>query len=87
MTSFILLQNVAYEGSSLKGIFASLEEALDHIDKMDGYCMDEWECDREGLETLEDYELARVANATGGWHLSGPSDLSFAIFACALESV
>ena len=87
MTGFILLQNVAYEGSSLKGIFTSLEQALDHIDSMDGYCMDEFVCDREGLEILEDYELARVANATSGWHLSGPSDLSFTILACALEAV
>ena len=87
MTGFILLQNVAYEGSSLKGIFTSLEQALDHIDSMDGYCMDEFACDREGLAPLDNFELARVANATAGWLVEGPSDLSFTIIACALEVV
>ena len=84
MTSFILLQNVAYEGSSLKGIFASLEAAFDHIDTMDGFCMDEFICDRESIEPIEDYELGLVQNATAGWRLEGPADLSFHIFACVV---
>ena len=86
MTGFILLQNVAYEGSSLKGVFNSLEGALDGIDSLDGYYMDEWTCDRNELEPLDDWELSRVAHATAGWTLSGPGDLSFTIFACALEA-
>jgi len=85
MTSFILLQNVAYEGSSLKGIFSSLEGALDGLDSLDGYYMDEWTCDRDALESLDDWELSRVMNATAAWTLPGPGDLSFTIFACALE--
>lgn len=84
MTSFILLQNVAYEGSSLKGIFPSLEAALDHIDSMDGYCMDEFRCDRDGLNSLDEWELGKVANSTAGWVLSGPADLSFHIFSCVV---
>ena len=85
MTSFILLQTVAYEGSSLKGIFASLEEALDHIDSMDGYCMDEFLVDRDALTSLEDdWDINQVQNATGGWIIEGPADLSFRIFACVL---
>ena len=84
MTSFILLQNVDYEGSSLKGIFASLESALDHIDSLDGYCMAEWTCDRENMQSLDTWELNYVANATAGWLCQGPADLSFTIFACAL---
>ena len=87
MTSFILLQNVAYEGSSLKGIFTSLEAAFDHIDMMDGFCMDEFICDREALETMDDYMLQGVQNATGGWIVQGPADLSFHIFACAVTHV
>jgi len=86
MTSFILLQNVAYEGSSLKGIFASLEAALDHIDRMDGYCMEEFICDRESIELVDDHELGRVQNATAGWDLDGPSDLSFTVFACVVPN-
>ena len=85
MTGFILLQNVAYEGSSLKGIFTSLEEALDHIDAMDGYCMEDWRCDRMNLTPLDNYELQRVQNSTAGWHIAGPSDLSFTIFASAVQ--
>ena len=81
MTYFILLQNVAYEGSSLKGFFASLVEALDHVDQMDGWCMDEFKCDRFGLIPMEDYETSLVQNATAGWRIAGPSDLSFHIFA------
>ena len=84
MTSFILLQNVQYEGSSLKGLFASLEAALDHLDSLDGYCMDEWTCDREELESLDGWELQQVQNATAGWHISGPADLSFHIFSCVV---
>ena len=84
MTSFILLQNVAYEGSSLKGIFASLEAALDHIDSMDGWCMDEFICDRDGIFALDDDDIAGVQNATAGWHVDGPADLSFHIFACVV---
>ena len=87
MTGFILLQNVAYEGSSLKGIFTSLEQALDHIDEMDGYCMEDWECDRFALAPLDNYELQRVQNSTAGWHVPGPSDLSFSIFACVVPHV
>ena len=84
MTSFILLQNVAYEGSSLKGLFASLEAALDHIDTMDGWCMDEFICDREDLDSLDDWDLQQVQNATAGWIVYGPADLSFHIFACVI---
>ena len=84
MTSFILLQNVAYEGSSLKGIFASLEAALDHIDSMDGWCMDEFICDRDGIFALDDDDIAGVQNATAGWQVNGPADLSFHIFACVV---
>lgn len=84
MTGFILLQNVAYEGSSLKGIFASLEAVIDHIDSMDGYALDGWKCDRFAFRPLDDYELKRVAGATAGWHVPGPSDLSFTIFSAAL---
>ena len=84
MTSFILLQNVAYEGSSLKGIFASLEAAFDHIDSMDGYCMDEFTCDRDELESLDDWNLEQCQNATAGWIVQGPSDLEFHIFACVI---
>lgn len=84
MTSFILLQNVAYEGSSLKGVFVSLEAALDHIDAMDGWCMDEFICDRESMHALDADEFANVQNATSGWCVSGPADLSFYIFACAI---
>ena len=84
MTSFILLQNVAYEGSSLKGIFASLEDALDHIDQMDGWCMDHFSCDREDLEPLDEYPLEQCQNSTAGWVVNGPSDLSFHIFACVV---
>ena len=86
MTGFILLQNVAYEGSSLKGVFASLEAALDHIDEMDGYCMEEFTCDRESLTPVDNYDLQTVKNSTAGWDINGPSDLSFTIFACALET-
>ena len=82
MPSFILLQNVAYEGSSLKGVFSSLEGALDHLDSLDGYCMDEWTCDRASLRPIDEYELQRVCNSTGGWWIQGPADLSFTIFAC-----
>ena len=84
MTSFILLQNVAYEGSSLKGLFASLEDALDHIDQMDGYYMDEWICDREEMFALDLDDFGNVQNAISGWHVDGPADLSFHIFACAI---
>ncbi len=85
MTFYILMQTVQYEGSSLKGTFASLEDALDHIDRMDGYCMDEFNVDRDALTPLdEDWEIARVQNATGGWSIHGPADLSFAIYACSL---
>lgn len=86
MTSFILLQNVAYEGSSLKGIFTSLEDALDHIDAMDGYCMEEFVCKRDDLESLDDWDLARVQNATAGWNIAGPADLSFHIYACVVPN-
>lgn len=84
MTSFILLQNVAYEGASFKGIFATLEAALDHIDSLDGYCMEEFTCDRELIVALDDYELQKVHNATAGWSLPGPADLSFEVYACAV---
>ena len=84
MTSFILLQNVAYEGSSLKGLFPSLEAALDHIDALDGWCMDEFICDRDGMYALDAENFANVQNATSGWHVDGPADLSFHIFACAV---
>ena len=84
MTSFILLQNVAYEGSSLKGLFASLEDALDHIDRMDGWCMDEFICDREEMFALDLDDFGNVQNAISGWHVDGPADLSFHIFACAI---
>ena len=85
MTSFILLQNVQYEGSSLKGVFASLEAALDYLDSLDGYyiTMAEWTCDRDNMKPLDDWELSHVANATGGWCLTGPADVSFTIYACA----
>ena len=82
MTSFILLQNVAYEGSSLKGVFGSLERALDHLNSLNGYCMDEWTCDRASLRPIEEYELERVCGSTAGWWIRGPADLSFTIFAC-----
>ena len=84
MTSFILLQNVAYEGSSLKGIFASLDDALDHIDSMEGWCMDQFTCDRDGIFLLHEDDIAHVQNATNGWQVDGPADLSFHIFACAV---
>ena len=86
MTSFILLQNVQYEGSSLKGVFASLEAALDHIDQMDGYCMDGWTCDRDELSAMaeDDYHLECVQNATAGWSINAPADISFHIFACVV---
>ena len=84
MTSFILLQNVAYEGSSLKGVFSSFEQALDHLDTLDGYCMDKWTCDRDTMEPLNTWNVSRVANATAGWRINGPADLSFSIFACAI---
>ena len=86
MTGFILLQNVAYEGSSLKGIFSSLEAALDWIDESDGWALDGWKCDRKSLRPLDDYELTRVHGATAGWSIPGPSDLSFTIFSSALEA-
>ena len=84
MTGFILLQNVAYEGSSLKGIFTSLEEALDHIDGMDGYFMDEFIVDRECRTSIDAEDLALVHGATAGWRYLGPSDLSFSVYACSL---
>ena len=84
MTSFILLQNVAYEGSSLKGIFASLEAALDHLDSLDGYCMEEFTCDRDSLSALAAWDLQKVHNSAAGWSIPGPADLSFEIYACAV---
>ena len=84
MTSFILLQNVAYEGSTFKGVFASLEAALDHIDQLDGWCMDEFIVDRASSQPIDDSELVNAQNATAGWIFSGPADLSFHIFACAI---
>ncbi len=84
MTFYILMQHVAYEGSSLKGSFASLQDTLDHIDQMDGYCMDGFRCDRFGLIPLDEWDIDRVQGATGGWHIPGPADLSFSIFACSL---
>ena len=84
MTSFILLQNVAYEGSSLKGVFASLEAALDHIDSMDGWCMEEFICNRDGMFALDSDDIVGVQNATAGWQVDGPADLSFHIYACVV---
>ena len=86
MTSFILLRNVAYEGSSLKGVFASLEEALDYIDSLDGYYMDEFICDRDDIFALDADIIADVQNATAGWQVNGPADLSFHIYACAVSN-
>ena len=85
MTSFILLQRVPYEGSTLKGVFSSLEAALDHIDELDGYCMDEFICDRESMHALDGSDFVNVENATFGWHVDGPADLSFEIYACAVS--
>ena len=86
MTFYILLQHVDYEGGSLKGTFASLEDALDHIDQMDGYFMDEFLVDRDALTPLDDCigYINQIQNATGGWIVDGPGDLSFAIYACSL---
>ena len=84
MNSFILLQNVAYEGSTLKGIFASLEAALDHIDNMHGYCMDGFLVDRDTFQSIDDWLLDDVENVTAGWLFSGPSDLSWTVYACSL---
>ena len=84
MTSFILLQNVAYEGSTLKGIFASLELALDHIDKMDGYYLEDFTVDRDTFQTLDGWDFQNVQNVTAGWVFRGPGDLTFTIYACSL---
>ncbi len=84
MTSFILLQNVAYEGSSLKGVFASLTAALDHLDSLDGFCLEEFTCDRDSLSTLDAWDLQRVHGSTAGWSIPGPADRSFEIYACAV---
>ena len=80
MTTFVLLQNVAYEGSSLKGIFPSLESTLDHIDSMEGWCLDGWTCDRARLVPISGWELERVHGAVAGWLVSGPADLSWTVF-------
>jgi len=86
MTFYILMQTVQHEGSSLKGTFASLEDALDHIDQMDGYCMAGWTCDRDDVDPMfeDDWTLECVQNATGGWYINGPADLSFSVFSCSL---
>ena len=48
--------------------------------------MDEFICDREDLETMDAYMLQGVQNATGGWIVQGPADLSFHIFACVVHN-
>ena len=63
MTFYILMLHVDYEGGSLKGTFASLEDALNHIDQMDGYCMDEFSVDRDALASLDcDWSIDQVQN-------------------------
>ncbi len=84
MTFYVLMQHVAFEGSSLKGTFLSLDDTFDHIDQMDGYCMAEFTCDREDLESMDEWSLDQVQNATAGWVVNGPADLSFHIFACVV---
>ena len=84
MTFYVLMQHVDFEGSSFKGTFKSLDDTFDHIDQLDGYCMDEFLVDREGGTPLDAYNLESIPHTTAGWVFNGPSDLSFYIYACVV---
>jgi len=85
MTCYTLLRNVAYEGSTLLGVFASIEDALTYLNNLGGYLMDEYTPTADDLESIDDeWELGRVQNSIAVWNLDGPSDQSFTITAIEL---
>ena len=85
MTIYTLTHNVAYEGSTFLGAFESFEHAIDYINNLEGYLMDEFIVEPEGIEVVDDgWALSRVHNGTGMWYIDGPSDVSFTIYSIAL---
>ena len=84
MTLYTLSRNVAFEGSSILGVFPSFDEVLGHINALDGYLMDEFSVSPEDLKHVDcEWTLERVHNATAVWSIEGPSDISFTIIAIA----
>ena len=85
MTCYTLLRNVAYEGSTLLGVFASIEDTIAYLNNLEGYLMDEYTPTADDLESVEDeWELDRVQNSIAVWNLDGPSDQTFTITAIEL---
>lgn len=81
MKIFTLTRTVHYEGSSLLGVFASVADCINHLNKLDGYLMDEWSCDETSPQAFFDqWDWARVRNCVDGWKIEGPGDVSFAIY-------
>lgn len=84
MTCYTLLRNVDYEGSSLLGVFASIDDALELLETLDGYLMEEFAPTQDDMVVQEDeWYLDQVQNSIAAWEINGPSDLSFTI--CAIE--
>ncbi len=85
MTCYTLLRNVDYEGSSLQGVFASIDDALSYLEALDGYLMEEFAPTQEDMTVQEDdWYLEQVQNAIAAWEINGPSDISFTIYAIEL---
>ena len=85
MTCYTLLRNVSFEGSTLLGVFASIEDAIAHLNNLRGYLMDEYTPTADDLESIDDeWELGRVQNSIAVWRIDGPSDQDFTITAIEL---
>ena len=77
---YILIRRIQYEGSSLLGLFDSQEEAIEHVNTLDGYLMDEFNAHEAYREDLSSSWLEGVHNAVGGISIDGPMDVSFEIY-------
>ena len=85
MNCYTLLRNVTYEGSTLLGVFASIEDIIEHLNNLGGYLMEGYTPTADDLESIDDeWELERVQNSIAVWNLDGPSDQSFTITAIQL---
>jgi len=83
MTCYALELNIAYEGSSLLGVFTSVANILIYLSKLDGYLLDNFFPTERDLEVLEG--KCDVQNSIAVWRIEGPSDMSFSIYAVSLK--
>ena len=90
MTGFTLIESVAYEGSSLIGMFLSLEAISSFLKGHRVYC-DEL-CDiSEGREIEFKFCEQRLnawnapVGSTGCWEIAGRHDVTFVVYSFALS--